>query len=361
MGQISIFAPGRVELLGNCTDYNGGLVLSAALQLGVTVTGNRLNSDRIDLSSRQMPPSWQGNFDEGLNHRHDNWTDYPRGVVWALREAGCQLGGFEAQFDSTLPVGAGLSSSAALEVATAILLSRLFDLALSPMELAKLCRKAENEFVGVQCGLLDQVSSLFGKKDHVVFLDCRSEQAEQIPFSKEMDLLVIHSGVSHVLSGGEYNGRRAECFEAARLLGVPALRDATSQQVAQQIADPTIRKRALHITGENERVSQAISALRKGDIREFGVLMTASHRSSQKNFENSTPELDILVELALCQKDVYGARLTGGGFGGAIIALARKETSEEAVRNIVEAYGQRTGHLAKPILCEVAEGALCQL
>ncbi len=361
MGQISAFAPGRVELLGNHTDYNEGLVLSAALQLGITATGRRLNSGRIDLLSRQMASSWQGNFDAGLSLRQNNWADYPRGVVWALRDAGCQLGGFEAQFDSTLPVGAGLSSSAALEVATAVLLCRLFNLALLPMELAKLCRKAENEFVGVQCGLLDQASSLFGEKDHAVFLDCRSEQVEQIPFPKEMALLVIHSGVSHTLSGGEYNERRTACLEAARLLGVRALRDATSQQVSQQIADPSVRKRALHITGENERVSQAITALRKGDIREFGTLMTASHRSSQENFENSTPELDILVEFALYQNDVYGARLTGGGFGGAIVALAQKATSEQAARHIVEAYGQRTGHLAKSIVCEVADGAQCQL
>ncbi|PWU11392.1 MAG: galactokinase [Verrucomicrobia bacterium] len=358
MSQISAFAPGRVELLGNHTDYNEGLVLSAAIQLGVTAVGRRLSSGKIGLMSRQMSASaaWHGVLDEGFN-RQNQWSDYPLGVVWALQQIGCRLGGFEVHFDSTLPVGAGLSSSAALEVATAMVLSRLFHFNFELMELAKLCRKAENEFVGVQCGLLDQVSSLFGKEGHVVFLDCRSERVEQIPFPQEMALLVIHSGVSHTLSGSEYNERRTACFEAARLLGVSALRDATSQQVLQ-IADSTFRKRALHITDENARVVQAVAALREGDVREFGSLMTASHRSSQKNFENSAPELDILVELALEQNDVYGARLTGGGFGGAIIVLVPKQKAQHVAAQIVEAYGRRTGHIAKPIVCECGEGAL---
>lgn len=356
MQQTSAFAPGRVELLGNHTDYNEGLVLSAALNLGVAVTGSRLSSDRITLRSCQIAPPWEGSFEEA-RVRRNSWSDYPRGVIWALQGAGYPIEGFEAEFDATLPAGAGLSSSAAIEVATADFLSRLFDLALPPMELAKLCRKAENEFVGVQCGLLDQISSLFGKKNHAIFLDCRSERVETIPFPQGTVLLVLQSGVPHVLTGGEYNERRLACFEAARLLGVRALRDVTSEQVLQ-ISDPLVRRRALHITGENERVSEAVAFLKKGNVRGFGALMTASHRSSQENFENSTPELDVLVELALEQEEVYGARLTGGGFGGSVIVLLPQEHSDQVANTIVTSYAKRTGHTAKPILCKFADGAI---
>lgn len=353
---VSSFAPGRVELLGNHTDYNEGVVLSAAIPLGITATGRRLDAGAIHLQSQQIAPAWRGNLNESTGFQKV-WTDYPRGVVWALREAGWKLEGFEGNFDSTLPVGAGLSSSAAIEVATAVLLCRLFHLTPPPMELAKLCRKAENEFVGVQCGLLDQISSLFGKKNHVIFLDCRHETVEQIPFPEDLALLVIHSGVPHALTGGEYNERRASCFDASRLLGISALRDATSAQVLQ-IADVKIRKRALHITGENERVFQAVQLLRRGDVRRFGTLMTASHYSSKKNFENSTPELDLLVELSLNQPNVYGARLTGGGFGGSIVALLPQQGALETAQNITQEYRCRTGHQAQLLLCKIADGAL---
>ncbi len=355
MAEISSFAPGRVELLGNHTDYNEGLVLSAAIHLGITVTGKGVASDRVHLQSRQIAPPWEGDLKEELRAQKI-WADYPRGIAWALQKEGWAIEGFEAQFDSTLPVGAGLSSSAAIEVATAVFLCRLFHFTLSPLKLAKLCRKAENEFVGVQCGLLDQVSSLFGKKNHAIFLDCRHERIETIPFLNNTVLLVIHSGVPHALTGGEYNDRRRDCFEAARLLEVTALRDVSSEQVLQ-LPEGQIRKRALHITGENERVSKGVDLLREGDVCQFGALMTASHRSSQENFENSTPALDLLVELSLNQPHVYGARLTGGGFGGAIVALVPQSVAQQVAENITRTYFQRTGYSAKAVVCKIADGA----
>ena len=185
---------------------------------------------------------------------NDSWADYPLGVAKVLHDSGFPIAGFEASFSTSLPLGAGLSSSAAIEVSMAVLLTRLFEFQVPPIDLARLCRKAENEYVGVSCGLLDQVSSIFGKKDHAIFLDCRAETVETFPFPPGIGLLVVHSGVKHALSGGEYNERRDQCFEAAEILGVRALRDATGEQLAAAVMPALVKRRAAHIIGENERV-----------------------------------------------------------------------------------------------------------
>ena len=212
---VSSFAPGRVELLGNHTDYNQGVVLSAAIDLGITAAGKRREDGRIILSSEGITGFVEAG--EEILAAQDSWADYPLGVAKVLKDAGYPVRGFEAEFSSTLPLGAGLSSSAAIEVSTAVLLTRLFDFAIGPLDMAKLCRKAENEFVGVSCGLLDQVSSIFGKKDHAIYLDCRAETVATIPFPHDVGLLIVHSGVKHALTGGEYNERRDQCFEAAKI------------------------------------------------------------------------------------------------------------------------------------------------
>jgi galactokinase len=304
MESVSSFAPGRVELLGNHTDYNGGVVLSAALDLGISAVGRRRDDGKIVLSSKGIDGTVTA--DPKALAPHQTWADYPLGVAKMLREAGYPVGGFEAEFSSTLPLGAGLSSSAALEVCTAVLIMRLFGFSVDRLPLAKLCRKAENEYVGVSCGLLDQVSSIFGRKDHAIFLDCRAETVENVPFPRGVALLVVNSGVKHALTGGEYNERRDQCFEAARLLGVPALRDTTSARLAAADMPELVKRRAAHIVGENERVFEALTHLREGNAAAFGRLMTASHRSSMTNFENSTPELDTLVDIALAQDGVPG-------------------------------------------------------
>lgn len=354
--QQTAFAPGRVELLGNHTDYNDGVVLSAAIHLGVTATGSRRADGKAVLRSQGMEPAEPAGLDS-LQPRH-SWADYPLGVVKMFREAGHEIGGLEAEFSSTLPVGAGLSSSAAMEVATGVLLMRLFQIGLPPMELATLCRKAENEFVGVNCGLLDQVSSIFGKKDHVIFLDCRAQKVELVPFPGHAGLLIIHSGVKHALTGGEYNERREQCFEAARRLEIPALRDATTAQLNQAGLPDLVHRRAAHVVGENERVFEALDHLRKGDAAAFGTLMTASHRSSQANFENSTAELDELVEIAIRIPGVHGARLTGGGFGGAIVALAEADAMTDIAARALSEYENRTGHRGAAYPCRIGDGAL---
>jgi galactokinase len=356
MQSASSFAPGRVELLGNHTDYNGGVVLSAAIDLGISARGQARSDEKIRLTSEGL--SGVVNADLETLAPDDSWADYPLGVAKVLHDSGFPVAGFEANFSSTLPLGAGLSSSAAIEVSMAVLLTRLFNFQVPAIDLARLCRKAENEYVGVSCGLLDQVSSVFGKKDHAIFLDCRAETVETFPFPPGVGLLIVHSGVKHALSGGEYNERRNQCFEAAEILGVRALRDATSEQLAAAVMPSLIKRRAAHIIGENERVFQAVDHLKRHDALALGRLMRESHRSSMENFENSTLELDALVEISCAQKGVYGARLTGGGFGGAIVALVSLSAIDEIAKAVEAEYFERTGHNGKAYKCLIGDGAL---
>jgi galactokinase len=356
MQPVSSFAPGRVELLGNHTDYNGGVVLSAAINLGVSAHGRARTDAKIVLTSEGIPGETSADVNQLA--ANDSWTDYPLGVAKVFKDAGYPISGFETDFSSNLPLGAGLSSSAAIEVCTAVMLTRLFDFEVPPLELARLCRKAENEFVGVSCGLLDQVSSIFGKKEHAIFLDSRAEMVEKVPFPHGVALLIVHSGVKHALSGGEYNERRDQCFEAAKILGVPMLRDATSEQLAAANMPDVVKRRAAHIIGENERVLEAVDDLKHHDVIGFGKLMNASHRSSIENFENSTAELDALVEICSAQPGVYGARLTGGGFGGAIVALVAMDSLDAIAKAVESEYFRRTGHNGKAYRCLIGDGAV---
>ncbi len=360
MQHFSARAPGRVELLGNHTDYNEGVVLSAAINYAVSVEGERLSEVVACVASDQSPETVRQPLDRlerEVGTR--SWANYSLGVVDSLQKEGFSLGGFRLNVTSDLPTGAGLSSSAALEVATGCLLMKMFSLEVEPLHLAKLCRRAENQFVGVQCGLLDQVSSVFGRRGNAIYLDCRSEQVENIPLPDDTALLVFHCGVEHRLVGGEYNERREQCFAAASALGVRALRDVSSAQLeaGRVRLDPLIFRRAAHIVGEDERVFAGIEYLRNGDGRAFGKLMFDSHESSRVNFENSTPELDVLVELARGEKGVLGSRLTGGGFGGATISLVERGRTEEIAHRLETKYTAATGNQGRAYLCESADGA----
>ena len=360
MSLLSSRGPGRVELLGNHTDYNDGVVLSAAINFAVTARGAKRSDDTVTLRSALSPGAVDLSLAAISKQTGDAaWANYPLGVVHFLREAGHAVGGFEMSVDSDLPVGAGLSSSAALEVATAKLLMKLFSLEIAPMPLAKLCRRAENDFVGVNSGLLDQVSSIFGRQGQAVYLDCRSEQVENIPLPLDTALLVFHTGIEHQLVGGEYNERRDQCFAAARAMGVAALRDVTWSQLeaARPHLDPVVYRRAAHIVGENERVFSGINFLRSGDGAAFGDLMFASHESSRVNFENSTPQLDLLVDLAREERGVLGSRLTGGGFGGATISLVKSENADAVAQALEQKYVASTGNHGRAYLCESADGA----
>jgi galactokinase len=351
------FAPGRVEILGNHTDYNEGLVLSAALEMGVTCRGRPRQDGLIRLRS-------EGHGEDFIIEAgaellpNATWVDYPLGVLAQMRRLGLPVTAFECEFSSTLPSGAGLSSSAALEVATAVFLCHLHDFSLTPLELAKLCQRAENEFVGVNCGLLDQVSSVFGLREHLVHLDCRTQHVERVPMPAGVELLIINSGVKHALTGGEYNERREQCFAAAAAVGVPFLRDTTSAELEKAGMPELVRQRALHITGENERVRRGLAALAAADLPSFGRLLFESHESSRLNFANSTPELDLLVELASQTPGIYGSRLTGGGFGGATVSLVNEKSAAAAAASITQAYQAKTGIAAAAYLCPIGDGAV---
>ena len=355
----SSYAPGRVELLGNHTDYNEGYVLSAAIDRGVTITGEANGSSRISLKSATLAKSYEVELADIAPNQEHEWSNYPLGVVDVFLKEHLQIGGFNAEIASTLPLGAGLSSSAALEVATALLLQKMFGFTLDRLQMAKLCRRAENEFVGVKCGLLDQASSSFGKAGHAIFLDCRNETVENCPFPAGVELLITQCGVPHRLAGGEYNERRLQCFDAAERLGAKALRDVPMAQLVAAKNDlPELSyKRAAHVVGENERVLCGIEFLRKGDVRAFGELMFASHESSRVNFENSTPELDKLVEIAKGEPGVLGSRLTGGGFGGATVTLLERDKAQAVAEAITAKYLAQTGFTAHTYLCEIADGA----
>jgi len=354
---VTTFAPGRVEILGNHTDYNLGFVLSAAIHLGVTIEASRLSQKILEISSKTNHRSISIELDNLRHLREDSWANYPIGVLRILLDAGFQLGGMHMEISSDLPLGAGLSSSAALEVATAMAAKALFDLQIERMQLAQLCQKAENEFVGVQSGLLDQASSVFGRNQQLILLDFLKITVETVSLPANASLLLLNSGVPHELTGGEYNERRAQCMLAAQLMDVASLRDASLAQVESSLLEDITRRRALHIIGENDRVLRGVQALKANQLEAFGELMFASHLSSRINFENSTSHLDTLVDLARQTTGVFGSRLTGGGFGGSTVSLIETTRADEIIRTISSQYHRMTGAICSPTLTEPSEGA----
>ncbi len=326
-------APGRINLIGEHTDYNGGFVLPCAVGRRVAVA---LADGGDELYST--------NFDEArpLGGKKDSsWADYPRGVVWAIGEAAGEIGGFRAAFAGDVPRGAGLSSSAAIEAATALALDALFGLGMDRKDLAVLCQRAENEFVGVQSGIMDQYASLLCEEGAALLVDCRSLEAENVPLDLEragLALLVCDTRVERGLADTGYNDRRAACERAARTLGVEQLRDAREEDLGRLSGEEL--ERARHIVTENARVLEAVEALRAGDFRDLGRLMYASHASMRDDFEISTPELDAFVELAK-ESGAQGARLTGAGFGGCAIALVQDGETDALTREVLRTFAGR--------------------
>jgi galactokinase len=344
MKPTTTYAPGRAELLGNHTDYNEGYVLALAVDRGTTITGQPRTDRLVQIHSRDIGRTEKVALDKLLAEHVAPWSRYALGVVDQFRRCELPIDGFEAEVSGNLPIGAGLSSSASLENATVLLLAKLFGAKLEPMEMARISQKAEHDFVGVRCGLLDQVASLMSKEKHATFIDCRTMEVDHVPLDGTVSVIIANSNVKHALVGGEYNERRSDCEAAAHALGVPFLRDATSDMLKarkSELAD-RIYRRALHITGENERVLEGSAALRKGDVKRFGELMFESHESSRINFENSVPELDRLVAAARKTPGVFGARLSGGGFGGATINLVEKGREDEVVKALAAAVPEVT-------------------
>jgi len=335
-------APGRVEFIGNHTDYNGGAVLGVAIDRGVTVAAAANADGRFRLRSTSGAAPVDFALEPPLHLEGAlAWANYVFGVWHALRDRGlARPAGFDVLVDSDLPAGAGLSSSAALELASALALLELAHApALPPNELAMLGRHAENKYVGVPCGILDQGTSAWGASGQLVHIDCRGPVFSRAPLPTSAHLWIFNTREKHALVDGMYATRHRECTDAARALGVTWLTDLTPAALAARAGTlaPELAKRARHVVEEHARVPATIQALERGDLAEVGRLLTASHRSSQHLFENSTPSLDRLVDALEKHPLVYGARLTGGGFGGAVMALTRATFSAPDAQAIVAA------------------------
>jgi galactokinase len=333
-------APGRANLMGEHTDYNQGFVLPFALGQGTVAAAARSPGRRLTVYSAQEDGLVDVSLDDLAPGQVTGWAAYPAGVAWALAAAGYEVPGACLAFGSDVPAGAGLSSSAALECATALALTELAGLSVDRRELAAICRRAENDFVGVPTGIMDQSASLLARRDHLLLLDCRSLETTQVPFDPAgARLLLINTRARHVLAAGEYGRRRAECEQAARLLGVPSLRYLTDVAETSRLTDPVLRRRARHVVADDQRVLAVVGLLRSGDhLAEIGRLLTEAHVSLRDDFEVSWPEADVAVDAAVAA-GALGARMIGGGFGGSVLALVR---SAEPVRAAVaDAYARR--------------------
>jgi galactokinase len=341
-------APGRINLIGEHTDYNEGLVLPTATRLRTAVELVARDSGAVGVESAGFGRVM---YRVGEERRAGDWGDYVRGVTWALRASGHQHAGFDAAITSDIPPGAGLASSAALEVALLRALREAFSLRLDDLALARTAHLAETEFVGARVGLMDQLAASLGAEEEALFIDIRSLATRRIALPPSLALIVIDSGVPHAHSGGAYNERRAACEEAARLLGLRTLRDATTADVERlAVMAPVLATRARHVVSENERVRVFVSALGRGDLARCGALLDASHASLRDDFEVSTPELDALAEILRARSGVFGARLVGGGFGGSVLAVASADRAAAAAHDASEEYRARTGRSGRVIV-----------
>ena len=344
-------APGRVNLIGDHTDYNEGFVLPAAIELACVIDFQPRGDGVVSLRSDDLPGTVELRADGSTepSRVEPGWGRYAAGVVRTLAELGRPPGGLEGTLVSSVPLGAGLSSSAALEVAVALALCDAAGFERGVLELAEACRRAEEIATGVPCGIMDQLASLAGRRDHALLIDCRSLAIEHVPIPPSLAVLVVHSGVSRALAGSAYADRRRACEEAAARLGLRSLRDATPEQVAD---DPLAR----HVVSENERVVAAARALREGDEEALGPLLLASHASLRDDFRVSTSALDALVD-ELVDAGALGARLTGAGFGGSVVALARQDEAAAILETATTRYRGETGHLPHGFICRAAAGA----
>ncbi|MEN3331817.1 MAG: galactokinase [Blastocatellia bacterium] len=357
-------APGRVNLIGEHTDYNDGFVMPAAIDLSTYVAIAPRDDRLLTILSEGFDEVTELNLDRYAPHGTGHWSDYVRGVAVELMQAGFKLRGANLLIASNLPVGAGLSSSAAVEVATALALLSIIDATMDGVPLAKLCQRAENEYVGARVGIMDQFISANGRANHALMLDCRSLDFRLLPLPESVRLVIANTMVKHSIASGEYNARRAECETAARLLArriakVRALRDVTPADVERYRDDlpETVYKRARHVVSENERVLRAAEALASGDLAAFGQLMRQSHLSLRDDYEVSCEELDVMVEIAAKLPGCYGARMTGGGFGGCTVNLVDATAVAAFSEALAKGYEQATNRPPQIYICAVADGA----
>lgn len=358
-----VHAPGRVNVIGEHTDYNLGFVLPAAIDLGITIALLPTDDGRVELTLADTGE--RDGFDlDAIGERRGRWIDYVAATAWALREAGVPLRGFRGLLASDLPSGAGLSSSAAIELASAWALNGGDRPPLPTMDLAKAAQRAENDYVGVQTGLMDQFAVAFGEADHALLLDCRSLEHRAVSMPAGTSLVICHSGSPRKLASSEYNTRRSECDRAVASLatldpGVSSLRDVTVELLerGRALLDDTAYRRARHVVSENTRVLAVIDALVVGDVAAVGAALDASHASLRDDFEVSSPALDALVDIAQGVSGVIGARLTGAGFGGCTVNLVHDEAVGALREAVMSGYGPRTGLAARVFEVRAADGA----
>jgi galactokinase len=357
-------APGRVNLIGEHTDYNDGFVMPAALDLYTYVAVSPRPDRKLRVYSENLGEMCDLDLDLIRPGRSGHWSDYVRGVAGVLESSGYRLRGADLAIMSDVPLGAGLSSSAALEVSTALALLSSSQISGDLTTIAKMCQKAEHLYAEMRCGIMDQFISCHGRAGHAVMLDCRSLDFKLLPIPPHVRLMVCNTMVSHEHASSGYNTRRKECEDGFRVLaevlpGIRALRDVNVDDLENHsnFLSDVIYKRVRHVVTENDRVKRAAIALETGDIAEFGRLMADSHRSLRDDYEVSTPELDLMVELARGEGGVRGARITGGGFGGCTINLVEAAHAPEVQRKIEQDYEARTGLRPTILICEASDGA----
>jgi len=356
-------APGRVNLIGEHTDYNEGFVMPAAIDYFSFVAIAPREDRTITARSDNFPETAELNLDRPMKGRK-HWSDYPLGVAVKLEEAGHRLKGADLLIHGDVPIGSGLSSSAAIEVSTALALLDNAGLSIDRLDLAKICQKAENEYVGIRSGIMDQFIACFGKKDTAVMLDCRSLESTPLPLPEDVKLVACNTMVKHQLASSEYNARREECEEGVRILSkhlpnIKSLRDVSIAELGRFGSDlsDVVYRRCRHVITENDRVLRAATALRNGEVSRFGKLMAQSHQSLRDDYEVSCKELDLMVEFANETPDCIGARMTGGGFGGATINLVNSSKVDEFTVHVAKRYADATKIQPEIYVCSAADGA----
>ena len=358
-------APARVNLIGEHTDYNGGFVLPMAIDRDVRIAFRPADDGRVELLSLDFNEKASFEISAMTPRKDSTWLNYPMGVAAILRQEGHKLRGLRGVVKGNVPIGAGLSSSAAIEVAFAMAICAASGLAINREKLARICQRAENEFVGMNCGIMDQFASLLARKDHALFIDCTTLSHELVPFdSKKASVVVCDTGVKRELVKSPYNQRRVECARAFKLLHryqseIKTYRDISIEAFnayGHDLPDP-LSRRAHHVVTENSRVLHAVRALTDGDMLGFGTLMDASHDSLREDFEVSCKELDLLVALAREANGTYGARMTGAGFGGCTVNLVRPDRVEDFVKSVSAGYLDKTGRSPDVYVFSPSEGA----
>jgi galactokinase len=355
-------APGRVNLIGEHTDYNDGFVLPMAIDRTIWLALHPRTDKTVRIISLDLQAGSAFELDSLTKGK--GWIEYAKGIAYELIKAGYELTGFDAVMAGNVPRGAGLSSSAAVELAAARAFAAVSSIEWDAAKMAKLAQKAENEWVGVNCGIMDQMASAVSKKGHALFLDCRSLEYQHVTLPRGISIVILDTSTRRGLVDSAYNERRSQCEEAARWFGVKALRDvsvdefeASIREGGNRLLGETVLKRARHIVTENARVLEAVQAMKTGNIKRLGELLNASHKSLRDDFEVSNDALNIMVKCAREEDGCYGARMTGAGFGGCAVALVAQENVRGFETAVARAYRQRSGLEASVYVCEAGEGA----